>query len=118
MRFILGDAGMRMQTLAVAAALILSGAMAFAQDVKVDFDTDVNLGALKTFSLKIGTSWGNPLSEKRVIGEIEQALTEKGWDEGRRRQGRHARGPARRDPGENTWATRDRSLGCVMSMSY
>jgi Domain of unknown function (DUF4136) len=53
--------------------------MAFAQDVKVDFDKDANFGTIKTFAVKIGTSWNNPLSEKRVVGEIEQSLTEKGW---------------------------------------
>jgi hypothetical protein len=68
-----------MQTLAVAAAFTLIGPMAFAQDVKVDFDKDANFGGIKTFALKIGTSWGNPLGEKRVTEEIEQALTAKGW---------------------------------------
>jgi hypothetical protein len=28
---------------------------------------------------KIGTSWGNPISEKRVATEISEALTAKGW---------------------------------------
>ena len=70
---------MKMQTVAVAAAFALAGSVAFAQDVKVDFDKDANFGAIKTFSLKIGTSWGNPLSEKRVTTEFEQALTAKGW---------------------------------------
>ena len=57
----------------------LFGATAFAQDVKVDFDKDANFSVIKTFTVKIGTSWNNPISEKRVAGEIEQALTEKGW---------------------------------------
>jgi hypothetical protein len=70
---------MRMQTIAVAATFTLIGSMAFAQDVKVDFDKDANFGTIKTFAVKIGTSWNNPLSEKRVVGEIEQSLTEKGW---------------------------------------
>ena len=70
---------MRMQTLAVAAAFTLACSVAFAQDVKVDFDKDANFGAIKTFAVEVGTSWGNPLSEKRVVAEIEQALTEKGW---------------------------------------
>jgi hypothetical protein len=70
---------MKTQTLAVAAAFTLLGSAAFAQDVKVDFDKDANFGAIKTFSLRIGTAWGNPISEKRVIAEFEQALTEKGW---------------------------------------
>jgi hypothetical protein len=69
---------MRMQTIAVAATFTLIGSMAFAQDVKVDFDKDANFGTIKTFAVKIGTSWNNPLSEKRVVGEIEQSLTEKG----------------------------------------
>ena len=70
---------MKKQTLAVAAAFTLIGSVAFAQDVKVDFDKDANFTTIKTFALKLGTSWDNPLSEKRVTGEIEQALTEKGW---------------------------------------
>jgi len=69
---------MKMQTLVVAAGLAV-GVTAFAQDVKVDFDKDANFAALKTFSVKIGTSWNNPLSEKRVLAEIEQTLVEKGW---------------------------------------
>ena len=69
---------MKIRTLVVAAALSVSSS-AFAQDVKVDFDKDANFGALKTFTVKLGTSWNNPLSEKRVIAEIQQGLTEKGW---------------------------------------
>ena len=57
----------------------VAGGTAFAQDVKVDFDKDANFAAIKTFSAKIGTSWNNPISEKRVLAEIEQALVEKGW---------------------------------------
>jgi hypothetical protein len=68
-----------MRRFAIAAALSLIGASVFAQDVKVDFDKSANFGAIKTFAVKIGTSWGNPLSEKRVTDEITQALTEKGW---------------------------------------
>jgi Domain of unknown function (DUF4136) len=59
-------------------ALAVSTA-AFAQDVAVDFDKDANFSGIKSFHTKIGTSWGNPLSEKRVLGEIEQSLVEKGW---------------------------------------
>jgi hypothetical protein len=70
---------MRMQTLAAAAALTLVGSAAFAQDVKVDFDKAADFSTIKTFSTKVGTSWNNPLSEKRVVDEIEQALTAKGW---------------------------------------
>jgi len=68
-----------MRRFAIAAALSLFSAAAFAQDVKVDFDKDANFGAIKTFATKIGTSWNNPISEKRVVEEMEQTLTEKGW---------------------------------------
>ena len=70
---------MRMHTFVAMGAFTFVTATAFAQDVKVDFDKDANFASLKTFATKIGTSWNNPLSEKRVTGEIEQTLTEKGW---------------------------------------
>ena len=70
---------MRMQTLAVAAAFTVVGTVAVAQDVKVDFDKAANFSTIKTFSVKVGTDWGNPLSENRVVAEIEEALTGKGW---------------------------------------
>jgi hypothetical protein len=68
-----------MRRIAIAAALTLMGAAAFAQDVKTDFDKSANFGAIKTFSVKIGTSWNNQISENRITGQVEQALTEKGW---------------------------------------
>jgi hypothetical protein len=70
---------MKIRTLAVAAAFSVVGASAFAQDVKVDYDHDANFTHVKTFVAKIGTSWNNPISEKRVQTEIEQSLVEKGW---------------------------------------
>ncbi|HET6898702.1 MAG TPA: DUF4136 domain-containing protein [Vicinamibacteria bacterium] len=70
---------MQIRTLAVAAALSLVGAAASAQDVKVDFDKAADFSKFKTFAIKLGTSWNNPLSEKRVLAEIQQGLAEKGW---------------------------------------
>ena len=70
---------MRMRTLAVAAAFGFVAASAFAQDVKTDYDKDANFAAIKTFDIKLGTSWGNQLGEKRVVDEFTQALSEKGW---------------------------------------
>jgi len=70
---------MQIRTLAVAAALSFVSAGAFAQDVKVDFDKAADFTKYKTFAIKLGTSWNNPLSEKRVLAEIQQGLTEKGW---------------------------------------
>jgi hypothetical protein len=55
------------------------GTAAFAQDVKTDFDKNANFGAIKTFAVKIGTSWNNQISEKRISDEVAQTLTEKGW---------------------------------------
>ena len=70
---------MQIRTLAVAAALSLVGAGAFAQDIKVDYDKAADFTKYKTFAIKLGTSWNNPLSEKRVLAEIQPGLTEKGW---------------------------------------
>ena len=68
-----------MRTLVVVAALSLGGTMAFAQDVKVDFDKAADFAHFKTFAVKLGTSWNNSISEKRVMDEIQQSLVEKGW---------------------------------------
>jgi hypothetical protein len=70
---------LNMKRLAFAIALVFVSAAAFAQDVKTDFDKSANFAAIKTFSVKIGTSWNNQISEKRVTDEIAQTLTEKGW---------------------------------------
>jgi len=59
-------------------ALVVAGG-AWAQDVKTDYDKAANFGAIKTFSLKLGTGWGNQIGEKRVTDEITEALTAKGW---------------------------------------
>jgi hypothetical protein len=63
----------------MAASLVLVSAALFAQDVKTDYDKSANFGAIKTFQVKIGTSWGNPISEKRISEEFTKALEEKGW---------------------------------------
>jgi len=68
-----------MRKIAIAAAFSLLGTAALAQDVKVDFDKDANFAAVKTFDIKIATSWNNQIGEKRVLEEITQSLVEKGW---------------------------------------
>ena len=68
-----------MRRFALAAALSFVGATVFAQDVKTDFDRSADFGKYKTFAVKIGTSWNNQISEKRITEEIAQTLTEKGW---------------------------------------
>jgi hypothetical protein len=67
------------KTMVLVGVFLVAASGARAQDVKVDFDKEANFGTIKTFNLKIGTSWGNPIGEKRVTEEITQALTEKGW---------------------------------------
>src|SRR5262245_35450848 len=64
---------------ALGAGVPLAAAAALPQDVSIDYDKAANFGNYKTFSVKIGTSWGNPLSEKRVTDEITSSLVEKGW---------------------------------------
>ena len=59
--------------------LALVASLASAQDVKTDYDKAYDFSKLKTFSLKIATTWGNPLGEKRLTAEIEEALTAKAW---------------------------------------
>src|SRR5262245_44287718 len=70
---------MRLRSFAAVAALSFAAVAASAQDVKVDYDHDADFSKLRTFSTKIGTSWNNEISEKRVTNEIEQTLIEKGW---------------------------------------
>ena len=71
---------MKLMKAAVLAGFVLAAAgAARAQDVTVDYDKAVNFGAIKTFSLKLGTSWGNPIGEKRVTDQVTEALIAKGW---------------------------------------
>ena len=69
---------MRRLITTIVAALALAGT-ALAQDVTVDWDRTANFAAIKTFSLKLETPWGNPIGEKRLTEEITQALVGKGW---------------------------------------
>ena len=52
---------------------------AAAQDVKTDFDKAYNFGAVKTFSIRLGQTWGNDLSQRRVLDEFDGAIAAKGW---------------------------------------
>ena len=61
------------------AAALFAATMAGAQDVSIDFDKATNFAGYKTFAVKLGTAWGNPLGEKRVTNEITSSLVEKGW---------------------------------------
>jgi hypothetical protein len=67
------------KTMMLAGLVLALAGGAWAQDVKVDYDKAANFAAIKTFSIKLGTSWGNPIGEKRVVDEITGALVAKGW---------------------------------------
>jgi len=59
--------------------LLTLPAMAIAQDVKIDFDKAYNFAPVKTYSIRIGTAWGNDLSQRRVLEEFDGAIAAKGW---------------------------------------
>ena len=65
--------------LGVFVSVISLGLMLAAQDVKTDYDHAFNFSQLHTFAVKIGTSWGNPLTEQRVKETVANALVKKGW---------------------------------------
>jgi Domain of unknown function (DUF4136) len=70
----------------LAASLLMLPAIAAAQDTKVDADKAFNFSTVNTYSIKIATPWGNNLSERRVLAEIDEAIAGKGWkkvDEGK-----------------------------------
>lgn len=64
--------------IAIAGAMLLP-VILVAQSVNRDWDKKYDFSTVKTFSMKIGTSWGNQLSERKVIADMAEALTEKGW---------------------------------------
>jgi len=65
----------------IIASVIFAGLFVVAQDVKTDYDRNYNFAQLHTFAIKIGTSWGNPLSEERVKDEVAKALVKRGWSQ-------------------------------------
>ena len=69
---------MTLKALAVVLALAIPS-LAFAQDVKTDWDKAYDFSKVKTFSIKLGTGWNNQLMEDRVKQDLTEALTERGW---------------------------------------
>jgi len=65
--------------LGIFATVIVLGLFLVAQDVKTDYDHKYDFSQLHTFATKIGTSWGNPLSEGRVKEAVSKALVQRGW---------------------------------------
>jgi len=62
-----------------ACLLLMLPAIVVAQDVKIDFDKAFDFSTVKTYSIKIGTPWGNDLSQRRVLAEFDETIAGKGW---------------------------------------
>jgi len=65
--------------LGIFSAVILTALMLPAQDVKTDYDHNYDFSQIKTFAVKVGTTWGNPLQQQRAKDAVIQQLTAKGW---------------------------------------
>jgi hypothetical protein len=63
----------------ITATVLMLPALAAAQDVKVDFDKAYDFSTAKTYAISIGTTWGNDLSQRRVLAEFDEAIAAKGW---------------------------------------
>ena len=63
----------------ITASVLMLPVLAAAQDVKIDFDKAFNFSTVKTYSIALGTTWGNNLSERRVLEEFDGEISGKGW---------------------------------------
>ena len=70
---------MKTSRIAITAAILILPAIAAAQDVKIDYDKAFNFAPVRTYSITLGTKWGNDLSERRVLTEVDEAIAAKGW---------------------------------------
>ena len=64
-------------SLGVALMMVIANAT-FAQDVKTDYNKDVNFGAYKTFMWIKEPKTTNPLMKERVVSDINAALVARG----------------------------------------
>jgi hypothetical protein len=70
---------MRVLRAVLTGLLFVIPAVVSAQDVKIDFDKAFDFSTVKTYSIKLGTAWGNDLSQRRVMTEFDEAIASKGW---------------------------------------
>jgi hypothetical protein len=70
---------LKTSSIAITAAIVMLPAIAAAQDVKIDYDKAFNFAPIRTYSIALGTKWGNDLSERRVLTEVDEAIAAKGW---------------------------------------
>ena len=59
--------------------LLLAVGPSLALQVKTDHDPNYDFTKVHTFYAKIGTGWGNSISEKNVVTTVENALIKRGW---------------------------------------
>jgi hypothetical protein len=70
---------MKLLSAAFTGWLLVLPALAVAQDVNVDYDKAFNFSPVKSYSIKVGTTWGNDLSQRRVLTEFDEAIAAEGW---------------------------------------
>jgi hypothetical protein len=70
---------MKLLPAVLACSLLMVPTIAIAQDVKIDFDKAFDFSTVKTYAIKLGTTWGNDLSQRRVLTEFDEAIAGKGW---------------------------------------
>lgn len=64
---------------AIFSGLIFAALLAVAQEVHTDYDHSFDFSQIKTFAVKVGTQWGDPLAEQRVVAAVTKELEAKGW---------------------------------------
>ncbi len=70
---------LRKSLVVLALVALVAASAASALEVKKDYDKNFDFSKIKTFTVKIGTSWNNELSEKRVVEAVAAKLTTLGW---------------------------------------
>jgi len=68
-----------MRTSLVAVCFTLTAILAAAQDVKVDYDRDVDFSKINTYTWRAAPPSANPLIDKRIVEAIDTQLAAKGW---------------------------------------
>lgn len=54
-------------------------AAAMAQQVQTTVDRTADFSKYRTFTIEIGTAWGNPIGEKSLLEELTSGFKAKGW---------------------------------------
>ena len=70
---------LRKSLVVLALVSLFAAGAASALEVKKDYDKNFDFTKVKTFTVKIGTSWNNELSENRVLAAVEAKIASLGW---------------------------------------